>query len=111
METKKQEVLDTINKMIELSEPIYYEDINKFYRTSNKEKLLEAEKSMPKLGIAAYFVRDNDGDLVFNYDDIGVSTLSIIATITDRLCDKRLGFIVEKSGLITGACWYQEATQ
>ena len=109
METKKQEVLDTINKMIKLSEPIYYDDINTFYKTNNKEKLFEAEEDNQKLGIASFFVRDNEGDLVFNYDDVGISTLSIISTITDCLCDSRLSFMVEEtSGLITGVCWYNE---
>ena len=105
MEARKQEVLDTLNKMIELSEPIYYEDINKFYKALDKDELLNVEKGMQKLGIASYFVRDNDGDLVFNYDNVGVSTLSLIATITDCLCDERLGFLLEVDGLITGVCW------
>lgn len=105
MEKRKQEVLNIINKMIKLSEPIYYEDINKFYAALDKNKLLSAEKDMQKFGIAYYFIRDNDGDLVFNYDDVGISTLSIIATITDCLCDERLSFIIEDGGLITGVCW------
>ena len=105
MKERKQEVLYTINKMIELSEPIYYDDINKFYKALDKDKLLSAERGMPKLGIASYFVRDNDGDLIFNYDDIGISTLSIIATITDCLCDDRLAFIIGEGGLIVGVCW------
>lgn len=105
MEKRKQEVLDTINKMIKLSEPIYYDSINKFYGALDKDELLSAEKDIPKLGISARFVRDNDGDLVFNDDDSGISTLSIIATITDCLCDERLGFMIEDDGLITGVCW------
>jgi len=107
MEKRKQEVLDTINKMIELSEPIYYDDINRFYLTLDRDKLFGAEKDMQKLGITSHFARDNNGDLILNYDNIGISTLSIIATITDCLCDERLSFMIENSGLITGVCWYK----
>jgi hypothetical protein len=108
MEKRKQEVLDTINKMIELSEPIYYEDINKFYNTLDKDKLFSAEKDMLKLGIASHFMRDKNGKLIISYDNVGISTFSIIATITDCLCDSRLSFMIEDSGLMTGVCWYKE---
>lgn len=105
MNERKQEVLDTLNKMIELSEPIYYDEINRFYRATDSDKLSSVEKEMPKLGLASPFIRGNDGDLVFNYEEFGISSLSLVATITDCLCDDRLGFIIEKDGLITGVCW------
>ena len=107
MEKRKQKVLDVINKMIELSEPIYYDDINVFYKVSDKDRLFSAEKNMQELGIANHFVRDNNGNLVISYDAVGISTLSIIATITDCLCDSRLSFMIEDDGLITGVCWYE----
>ena len=50
-------------------------------------------------------MRDNNGNLIFDYDDVGISVLSIIATITSCLCDDRLGFIIDASGLITEVCW------
>lgn len=105
MEARKQKVLDVINKMIELSDPIYYEDINKFYKTLNKEKLFLAEEEMPELGLACPTTRGSDGKWAFDNDIIGISTLSLIATITDCLCDDRLAFIIEKDGLITGVGW------
>lgn len=108
MKARKQEVIDTLNKMIELSEPIYYDDINRFYRAKDGDNMLSVEKGMPKLGLASPFIRGDGGVLIFDYEDkkIGISTLSLLATISDCLCDDRLGFIIaEKTGLITGACW------
>ena len=105
METRKQEVLDIVNKMIELSEPIYYDDINKFYSAKNSAKLFSVEKGMPKLGLASSFIRDDDGNLMFDYKKIGISVLSLIATITACLCDDRLGFCIGEDGLITNVCW------
>lgn len=106
METRKQEVIDTLNKMIELSEPIYYDDINSFYKAIDKNKMFSVEKEMPKLGIAsAPFIRGNDGKLVFNHEECGISSFSLIATITDCLCDERLGFCVNGGGLVTKVCW------
>lgn len=105
MEARKQKVLDVINKMIELSSHIYYEDINKFYKALNEEKLFLAEEEMPELGLASPTTMDFAGKWVHDNDTIGISTLSLIATVTDCLCDDRLGFIIDKSGLITGACW------
>lgn len=105
MEERKQKVLDVINKMIELSDPIYYKDINKFYKALNKEKLFLAEEEMPELGLASPTTKDFAGKWVYDNDTIGISTLSLIATITDCLCDDRLGFVIEKDDLITDACW------
>lgn len=105
MKARKQKVLDVINKMMELSGPIYYEDINKFYKALNKEKLLLAEEEMSELGLACPTTRDFAGKWVADSAVFGISTLSLVATITDCLCDDRLAFVVEKDGLITGVCW------
>jgi hypothetical protein len=105
MEARKQKVLDVINKMIELSEPIYYDDINRFYRAKDSDNIISAEKEMPELGIACPTTRGSDGKWTSDNDTIGISTLSLIATITDCLCDDRLAFIIEKGGLITGVGW------
>ena len=105
MKARKQEVLDVINKMIELSDPIYYEDINKFYKALNKEKLLLAEEGMPELGLASPTTRGSDGKWTSDSATVGISTLSLIATITDCLCDDRLAFVIEKDGLIIGVGW------
>lgn len=59
MEARKQEVINTLNKMIELSDPIYYENINKFYKALNKENLFLAEEEMPEIGSPT--TRGSDG--------------------------------------------------
>jgi hypothetical protein len=94
---KEQLVLDSLNAMIKSSEPLYYKDFNKF-TTQIDNKLVIAEKYNDNIGI-----KNVDGKW-------GWTTLSMIATITDCLTDKRLSFCVEtegsKKGIITGVQWF-----
>ncbi len=94
---KEQNVIDTINKMISLCEPVSYKNFNLFLRAKNKEALRQAEEENDKIGLANY-----------DLDNEGISTLSIIATITDILTDKRLAFKIDDDGMITGVQWYKE---
>lgn len=98
---KKDEVIKTINKMLKLCKPISYGVFNKKIKAIDIKKLRKEEKKNDKLGIC-------------DFDKLteGVSTLSIIATITDILCGKRLAFIIDNNDLkkinnakLTGVCW------
>lgn len=96
MEERKQELIELLNKLFEIL-PMTYEELNRIFPYTNSKrrgKLRKLEKENVKLGLAAY---DTPSE--------GVSTLSLIATITDVLCDARLGFIVAKNGDIIGVRW------
>jgi hypothetical protein len=97
MEEKKQKVLDIVNKMIDLCEPIYYKEFNKTAKTINKDKLRAFEKEEPVVGIAQY-----------EKPDEGISLLSILATVTDIFCGERLAVNMEKNGRIVGVSWYKQ---
>ena len=103
MKDKKKELVEVLNKMIELSEPITYEEFNTVIKAKDKKKLRALEKNNNKVGLAR-----------FDTEDEGISTLSIIATITDVLADDRLAFVVEKEdknylpNQITGFKWFSE---
>jgi hypothetical protein len=90
---KEQFLLDTLNTMIQSCEPVYYKSINKkFPQIDNK--LVEAEKENDCIGLT---IVDKSPQ---HFDNItwGFSTISLIATITDCLIDKRLAVIVETDG-------------
>jgi hypothetical protein len=90
-----QKLLETINEMISLCEPVHYSNFNVTLKAKNIATLRIAEGKTPEIGIA------NAGK-----DNEGISTLSIIATITDILIQKRLAFIIDDFGIITGVCFY-----
>ena len=71
-----------LNKLFKLKN-ITYGEFNKLIAfDKEKEELLKLEKEYPELGIAG---ENNDS----------ISVISIIATITDFLCGKRFGVIVD----------------
>lgn len=84
-------LVEILNEMISLCEPVKYTDFNVNLKAKNISDLQKAEKINPEIGIA------NSGK-----NNEGISTLSIIATITDILIQKRLAFIVEENGIISG---------
>lgn len=96
---REGKLIETLNTMIEHSSPIYMEDFNQVIRCN--DNLVAAEKDNDKIGLRLF---DNN-DLKSGW---AISTLSIIATITDVLVDKRLSFIVEDDGRITGVQWYTQ---
>lgn len=90
-----EKLLEILNKLILLSKPIKYKKFNVCMPTVNKTLLRKEEKSNPKIGIANYDTKNE-----------GISTLSIITTITDILIQKKLALIVDEKGYIVGAQWY-----
>ena len=95
-EDTNNRLIEVINKMISLCEPIKYKDFNVTLKAKNISELQKAEQENQEIGIA------NSGK-----DNEGISTLSIIATITDILIQKRLAFNVEDDGTISGVSFYK----
>jgi len=93
---KKQELIATLNTMLTLCEPIKYDDFNKVMKAKDVKKLRDVETRNQKIGIAN-----------FDKENEGISTLSIIATITDVLCDERLTFVIDQdTNVIKRVKWY-----
>jgi hypothetical protein len=92
-----KELIDLLNKIISLCEPVKYEDFNVRINAVNVDDLRKLEKENPKVGICKY---DTPNE--------GVSTLSLVATITDVLINKRLSFVIDDDGFISGVKWYKE---
>lgn len=91
-------LIDTLNTMIKNSEPIHLNTFNQVIRCD--EQLAAEEKSNDKIGLR--YVDNSDPNSGW-----AISTLSIIATITDVLVDKRLSFIINDGGIIEGVKWYE----
>jgi len=90
-EINMKEVEKIITKMITLCQPIKYDNFNTIVPAIEKWKLREYEDKENKVGLAAYDTKEE-----------GISTLSIIATITDILVGKRLAFQIDNDGYIYG---------
>ena len=86
----EEKLVNIINKMITLCEPIKLSEFNCIIKAKDVDSLRKAELNDSEIGLARYG-KENEG----------ISTLSIIATITDILVQKRLAFGVDDNGLIT----------
>ena len=95
-ETEKK-LLNVVNTMISLCEPIKYKDFNCIIKAKDVSLLRKAEKENTEIGLAN-----------FDKENEGISTLSLIATITDVLIKKRLAFNIDDEGMITGVAFYEE---
>jgi len=91
----EEKLIEVINNMLKLCEPIKYEDFNKILKAKNVDELRNYEILEPKVGLSKYGTAEE-----------GISTLSIIATITDILIGKRLSFILDDDGFLTGVAFY-----
>lgn len=103
-ENKKKRLLDMLNKAIKELEPIPVSSFNSYIYTGTSEKsinLENIEKDYPELGIRKLTQFPVTGE-----DCYGMSTLSIIATVTDVLCGARLAVNVNEQGYIVGFSWY-----
>lgn len=94
LENDKDQILTTVRRMIKACEPIKISDFNKVFKEKNKGDLLALEKELPKVGLCA-----------LNETSFAISTLSIIATITDIAVGERLAFYVDE-GFIVDVEWY-----
>lgn len=97
-----EEVVEVINKMFELCEPVTYAEFNTLIKAKDIKNLQKFEKEHPEVGL----VKQDKLE--------GISTLSIIATITDILIGERLAFIVNTEdndfiqGQIVGVKWLEK---
>jgi len=89
-EDKDSKLLEILNRMLELCEPITYDNFNKVLKGKDINKLRDYEKQHDEVGIARYGTPNE-----------GISTLSIISTITDVLINKRLGVDIDDNDFIT----------
>jgi hypothetical protein len=111
LQAKKEKVIEIINKMICCCEPIHKESFNQILIERQSGLLKNLKKDNNVVGIRQ--VDYTDANTGFR-----ISTLSIIATITDILtssdsndkCDdgSRLAFILDEYGYIVGAKWYND---
>ena len=83
---KEKYLLEVLNTMIKSMPAITYGEFNKVFPSKEKkEELRKTELKYPELGLARY-----------GTDSEGISHVSILSTITDILCRKRLTIMVEK---------------
>lgn len=93
----EDEVIKVLNEMIKNCEPITYEEFNVFIPAKDGG-LVEAEEKDDRIGVAVQKLGAGE--------QVGISTLSLIATLTDVMCKKRLAFTIEdETNVITGVCW------
>ena len=98
---RERQLIKILNGMIERCQPIKYQDFN-IKIPALDEGLEEFEKEYPEVGLA------NIPGSVGNHK-LGITTISIIATITDVLTDKRLAVTIDDNdGTIVGFQWYKE---
>jgi len=97
MSEKEKYLEELFSKLFELLNT-NYKDFNTLFPVGNKkEQLRELEEKYPELGLANY---DKENE--------GVSLISLLATITDILCNKRFSVIVEDSSLKIIGCKLQQ---
>lgn len=88
-------VIEVLNEMFKNLNPVDYSKFN-IHLKGEEVSLLSLEQQYPQLGLTYI-----DGKAC-------VSTLSIIATITDILIGKRLSFKIDEKGKIIGVQWYED---
>lgn len=102
MERRRERLLALLNALN--SHPDFgniYESIGKdlvFHwgpEKAEKDKILEIEEEFPELGLD-----ERDGGYA-------ITVASLLATITDVLCGKRMGFVQEADGSTSGFAWWR----
>ncbi len=94
---RPNKVLSLLNEMIKVLKPIKYNTFNVFLEAKRKDQLLDLEQQEHKLEVSLL----NPNDVYKEENPWGVSTMSIVATITDFLIDKRLGVKLDDDGVLT----------
>lgn len=103
---EKMELTKVLNGILGTCEPIHYSKFNLFVDQVD-DKLMLLEKENDKIGVAAW--RDPKDISKQSDTRMGISVLSLIATITDILVDDRLAVRVEMpTGIITEFVWHSE---
>ena len=97
---QKDKVLAILNSMFSMCEPMHYSEFNKFLPETEVGGLVRLEAAEPKVGITK----------IETNEKWGITTLSVIATITDLLCDARLCFNIDKEGFIVSVGWFNPET-
>lgn len=92
---KEDKLLEVLNKALKDSD-LNYKTFNKIINVKSEEDLIELEKQEPKLGLT---MRDKKHCM---------STLSLISTITDIFCNKRLAFEFNDYGNFNRVLWFRE---
>lgn len=101
LEDRKERLLKTLNKAIKACDPIPYKIFNRvLFEEEGVTELFELEKANPELGIVDLTNRGFKGRW-------GLSTFSLIATITSFLCDERLGFELDDKECIKSVTWWR----
>jgi hypothetical protein len=95
------ELLEILNTAWSYLEPISYNDFNVFIQAKSPSYLMNFEKQNPEIGIAQKPKYVPEARL-------GMSTCSLIATITDLCVGKRLAVMLDEQDIIIGFCWYKE---
>ncbi|MFA5154369.1 MAG: hypothetical protein WC554_17615 [Clostridia bacterium] len=89
LKERKDRVIKILNDLFKLCQPITYGDFNKKIEAIDSNKLYEYEQSNPEAGLLNMSSGEDPNSLKF-----GISTLSIIATITDILVGDRIAFCI-----------------
>ncbi len=94
-ELLKDRVVEVVTTMINLCEPITYQELNTIIKAKNVRKLRAYAKKNKEVSLAEY-KRENEG----------ISILNIISTITDILVQDRIAILTDKkTGTIVGVNW------
>lgn len=94
----EDKLLEVLNKMIKVLDPIKFEDLNIELTAVDQEGLLVLEKKHSEVGL-----RHKDYDKT---KELCCSVAALIATITDVLVGKRLAFQLDE-GIVVGFQWYE----
>lgn len=95
----EDKLLEILNKMIKVLDPIKFEDLNMDFIATDQEGLLALEKEYDEVGLKH---KDYDKN-----KEVCSSVAALIATITDILVGKRLAFQIDDEGIVTGFQWYE----
>jgi len=99
----ENDIVDVLNKMIQACEPILFGEFNLVMKEKEQGLLDKLEKQDDRIGIRPVVYKEPTGQMA-------ISTMSIIATLTDICVGKRLAVDVDKNGFITGVKWYNTNT-
>ncbi len=97
---REEKLLEILNKLVEVCDPITFEELNTTWTATDQKKLIALEKEHSEVGIKH-----------IDYDKskpLCTSVAGLIATITDILVDKRLAFTIDDNGFVIGFCWYEK---